>query len=202
MVNWREELAARGAARVPWGLAPSRLAALQQATDSLLQPRDHRSPDFWCCPGPGGAQVLYRVHRFETHWPAVLTLLQAPEIVAVLDALYGATARPTALALCLKEPHVGAAVPWHRDPIDVPAQTVFNLSLNLDDSTPDNGCLAFVPGSHQNNEPVCAPEPPGLEDLPVEAGGILAHDVCVIHGSRQNPTPTRRRALVVEFQVR
>ena len=107
---------------------------------------------------------------------------------------------PTAMAVCLKVPYCGAAVPWHRDPITAEWGTVFNLSLYLDESTVDNGCLEFVPGSHRDGRPLEPLDETLLRPLEARRGDALIHDVGVIHGSRPNRSSSLRRALVVEFQ--
>jgi len=84
----------------------------------------------------------------------------------------------------------------------------------LDDSTRENGCLNYVPGSHKWPDlpkPVLTGEMDGIRDtLPEELkdkfepvaielkkGESSFHHARTMHGSRANDTPAPRRATVI-----
>jgi ectoine hydroxylase-related dioxygenase (phytanoyl-CoA dioxygenase family) len=86
--------------------------------------------------------------------------------------------------------------------------------IGLDDSTRENGCLHYVPGSHKWPDlpkPVLAGEMDGIRDIlpeklkdkfaPVaielKKGESSFHHARTMHGSRANNTPAPRRATVI-----
>ena len=86
----------------------------------------------------------------------------------------------------------------------------------LDDATPHNGCLAYIPGSHSEQSmrnasigndlgalfrenPQWADTPPVF--CPVPAGGAVIHNGFIAHGAGANMTPHRRRAMSVVFMA-
>ena len=112
--------------------------------------------------------------------------------------------------------HPGA-VPWHQDysywTRTGPACHV-TANLVLDDTSIDNGCLHVIPGSHrwplQPSVPFDAPTDTLCHSLPTElandfspvavplrAGEASLHHSHIVHGSGPNPSPTPRRATVV-----
>lgn len=88
-----------------------------------------------------------------------------------------------------KAPGTLTETPWHQDGaywIDLPDRRAASAWIALDDSTVDNGCLWFVPGSHaQEVRPhraagpsgalCCDPPEPGAVAVPLEAGSCTFH---------------------------
>ena len=116
-----------------------------------------------------------------------------------------------------KPAHHGGIVAWHQDysywtrtrPID-------HLScwIGLDDSTSENGCVHYVPGSHLwNLLPVTglanqmdaietvltAEQTEQFKPVPIELkkGQASFHHPLMVHGSYENRTPRPRRAAVI-----
>ena len=83
----------------------------------------------------------------------------------------------------------------------------------LDDSTLENGCLYFVPGSHRRRLDAAVDLGPDLGALfgshpeaadrptpgPVPAGGCSFHNGHTVHGAGANMTPGRRRTMTAAF---
>jgi phytanoyl-CoA hydroxylase len=114
----------------------------------------------------------------------------------------------------VKEPY-GTPTQYH---LDLPwwafdSPHACTMWVALDDSTLENGCLYFVPGSHHlqltaagdlgpdlgavfaaHPEAASAPTP-----CPLPAGGCSFHNARIIHGAGANMTPGRRRAMTVAF---
>ncbi|MGC4059458.1 MAG: phytanoyl-CoA dioxygenase family protein [Aquabacterium sp.] len=121
-----------------------------------------------------------------------------------------------------KPPHNGHPVFWHQDgaywaltPMD--ALTVW---LAIDESTPENGCLRIIPGSH--NIPLDVPElrtdtpnmlyssmrqelvdewvrRAGVEDVILQPGDVSIHHPKIIHCSEPNHSAKRRCGMDIGF---
>lgn len=111
---------------------------------------------------------------------------------------------------------------WHQDQaywIDTPDRRTATCWLAVDDSTIENGCLQFLPGSHR--EPVRPHHPlhddratshtlvtelrPGDEmvPVPIARGDVTVHSEGILHGSGGNrTTDSWRRAYIVAFRSR
>jgi len=111
---------------------------------------------------------------------------------------------------------------WHQDQaywIDTEDRRTATCWLAVDDSTVENGCMQFLPGSH--HEPV-RPHRPLHEDrsashtlvtdlgpgdstvpVPIGRGDITVHNEGVLHGSGGNRSASSyRRAYIVAFRSR
>ena len=113
-----------------------------------------------------------------------------------------------------------AVFEWHQDQaywIDTEDRRTATCWLAVDDSTVDNGCLRFLPGSHR--EPVRPHRPlhgdreashtlvTDLRDgeepvpVPIRRGDITVHCEGVLHGSGGNRTADSwRRAYIIAFR--
>lgn len=187
-------------------LDSGRLRALQDDARSLVARfvRDgYRSEDYWSYDDAGhDLPMLYRIHHLERQGARRITDFVAGALLRRLAAeTLGTSAQPTAAALIVKTPGV-AGVPWHRDRTNVPPATAINLSLFLQDATPENGCIEVVPGSHllADDSDVDTVRRTGpILALPARRGDILLHDVRLVHGSGRNPTTAPRHSIIVEF---
>ncbi len=125
--------------------------------------------------------------------------------------------------LLAKRPRRAEAVfAWHQDMaywIETEDTRTATVWLALDDSTLENGCMRFVPGSQR--EPRLRPHRPILGDrgrhhalqtdvdpgrdevrpVPIARGDVTVHDERVIHGSGGNHSDGWRRAYVVAFRA-
>ena len=107
---------------------------------------------------------------------------------------------------------------WHQDAPYWPMEPVGALSawIAVDDVTPANGCLHFVPGSHQygrleaiklgvegesivdkmKDQGYDVPEPVTMD---MAAGGVTFHHGCTFHYAGPNQTETPRRAFAIIY---
>jgi hypothetical protein len=199
----RKQLHEVGAARAEDVFPAAMLAACSADLDGLIaawEAGERCDEDFWACPMDlDGADQLYRIHRLETKssWPAELTSCDG--FTDLLAEVFAGPATATQCALTIKMAGAGVPVPWHRDPVDTAPGEVLNFSIYLDESTADNGCLHYLPGSHRDGTPASREMPTGAQPLIAAAGDVLVHDVLVQHGSPASRSATRRRAIVVEF---
>ena len=113
-----------------------------------------------------------------------------------------------------------AVFAWHQDMAywpDTPDRRTATFWLAIDDSTPENGCMRFVPAT--NAEPSLREHSPvfggrgeshalGTElrdddvvvPMPIRRGDCTVHNERVMHGSGGNRTAGSRRAYVVAYR--
>ena len=118
-----------------------------------------------------------------------------------------------------KPAQVGTRTPWHQDGEYWPIRPLATCSvwLAVDDSTEENGCLQFVPGSHKSRTlsnhhvnngtglalPLELDENTFDEDnavcLELEAGQFSLHDVFLMHASDPNRSSHPRRGMTMRY---
>lgn len=200
-------LRSRGFALVTRFVPPRLLVELQAEADRLVgrfTEQGFRSPDFWTfTPAATGIPVLYRIHNLQDQGePELAWLFSEGPLHLLATAVLGVPVRATACAMIVKLPRVAAAVPWHRDRHEAAMHTVCNLSLFLDDSDADNGCLQFIPGSHllpDDADVTAVRRGSPVSLVPASLGDVLVHDVRAIHASLPNTSRRIRRSVIVEF---
>jgi hypothetical protein len=116
----------------------------------------------------------------------------------------------------------GGVFPWHQDLaywIDTPDTRTATVWLALDDTTEENGCMRFVPGSHLHplrphrpmhgsrdaSHALCAEVDEardGVRLVPIRRGDATVHGERVLHGSGGNRSDGWRRAYVVALRAR
>ncbi|MCX4666483.1 phytanoyl-CoA dioxygenase family protein [Streptomyces sp. NBC_01381] len=202
-----EQVRKYGLATAPGLVQGSALAELHREAEQLVGQftgHGYRSDDYWSFErADAREQVLYRIHNLEQQGSTPINELFADgPLHELAGEVLGREIRPMVCAMIVKMPHHAARVPWHRDRTSVAPHTVINLSLFLDDSSFENGCIEYVPYSHllPDDADVTAVEQQGpVEAAPARAGDVLVHDVRTVHASRTNSTDAFRRSIVIEF---
>jgi ectoine hydroxylase-related dioxygenase (phytanoyl-CoA dioxygenase family) len=149
--------------------------------------------------------------------PGFHDVLWNPAFTVPASQLLGGAVRFWHDQLFCKPTHHGGVVAWHQD-YSYWTRTVplahLSCWIGLDDATPDNGCLHYVPGSHRwNLLPVT-----GLADdmdaiqsvltdeqkrefepvaIELKRGEATFHHPLMVHGSYENRTEHQRRATVI-----
>ena len=163
--------------------------------------------------------------------PAVSSLAQDTRLVRLAALALGMSAIPYRATLFDKSPSSNWLVPWHQDtalPLKsqrhvagwgpwskkagvlyahAPAsalERVVALRIHLDDSTPDNGPLRVVPGTHERGVLTDGQIQELAARLPAEAccigrGGIVVMRPLLIHASSKATTAEPRRVLHIEY---
>lgn len=186
-------------------------------------------------PGHPGSEFWYEYHSNESRDPSrvLFHALGAWRITIGLHDLlwHPALTTPSAQLLdgsvrfwhdqlfCKPALH-GGVVAWHQDySYWTRTQPMAHLTcwIGLDDSTIDNGCVCYVPGSHRWNllpitglagdmqaiRTVLSEEQWERFNNPVpvqlKAGQCVFHHPLTVHGSFENRTPDPRRAVVVNM---
>lgn len=120
--------------------------------------------------------------------------------------------------LC-KPPVNGREVPWHQDGEYWPMRPLATCSVwvAIDPVSAENGCMRFIPGSHQRQELYRHHttdrknlvlnleldqdqfDESSAVNVELEAGQMSLHDVRLIHGSLANTSGRRRAALIMRY---
>ncbi len=116
-----------------------------------------------------------------------------------------------------KPPFEGRPVLWHQDGAFWPLEPmeVVTLWLAIDESTPENGCMRVIPGTHklELQEMEVAQETAVLDrvvpdrfvdegkavDFILAPGDVSVHNPNIVHGSKANFSPKRRCGLTIRY---
>jgi ectoine hydroxylase-related dioxygenase (phytanoyl-CoA dioxygenase family) len=149
--------------------------------------------------------------------PAFHDILWNPAFLVPASQLLGGSVRFWHDQLFVKPPHHGGVVAWHQDySYWTRTKPLRHLTcwIGLDDSTPANGCVQYVPGSHKWPDlpkPELTGELEAIKSvLPTEIreqfkpacaelkkGESTFHHARTMHGSGRNETSIPRRATVI-----
>jgi ectoine hydroxylase-related dioxygenase (phytanoyl-CoA dioxygenase family) len=149
--------------------------------------------------------------------PAFHDLLWSPAFLVAASQLLEGAVRFWHDQLFCKPAHHGGVVAWHQDySYWTRTQPMAHLTcwMALDDSTRDNGCLYYVPGSHKwNLLPITGlagdmneiisvlneEQKQAFRPMPIELkrGQCSFHHPLTVHGSYENRSARPRRATLV-----
>ncbi len=169
---------------------------------------------------PSGYAIV-NVMLPRTYYPAWQGNLFEQRAASIAEQLCGEGMTVDFDQLLAKQPGRDDAVfGWHQDQaywIDTDDRRTATCWLAVDDSTLENGCLQFLPGS--NHEPVRPHRPlhgdrseshtlvtdlrpdDVLRPVPIRRGDITVHGEGILHGSGGNTTSDSwRRAYIVAFR--
>jgi ectoine hydroxylase-related dioxygenase (phytanoyl-CoA dioxygenase family) len=155
--------------------------------------------------------AVRKMWELTRHDPVFARYARHPGIVSVVEELLGPDIKLYADQMLLKPPFHGSAKPYHQDspywPIDPPA--LVTCWMALDDATTTNGCMRFLPGSHQLGAlphyhlegPHLVPE--GYETfdtshevaVELKAGSCTFHHSLTLHQTSPNTSPYPRRGM-------
>lgn len=116
-----------------------------------------------------------------------------------------------------KPPYSGQQVLWHQDGAFWPLEPVkvVTLWLAVDHSTPENGCVRLIPGSHKRDlaairdntevenvlgaEMAAEVDESEAVDMVLAPGDVEVHHPNIVHGSNANTSPHRRCGLTIRY---
>ena len=184
-------------------------------------------------PGHDGCELWYEYHSNESTDPGMVLFhalgawrlraafhdsLWNPAFVALAEQLLGGRVRFWHDQLFCKPAQHGGVVAWHQDySYWTRTKPMAHLTcwIGLDDASTENGCVYYVPGSHNwtllpvtglagdmtaIRKVLSEDQWQQLQNpVPAElkAGECVFHHSLTIHGSFENRTPRPRRALVL-----
>ena len=151
--------------------------------------------------------------------PAWLEFAREPAILDMVEQLIGPDFILWGITIFGKPARVGKATPWHQDGDYYPIEPLETLTvwISLDGSTPEQGCMRYIPGSHRDRRvyshhfehrddytlaQVIDDGQVDLEsarDVVLEPGQVSLHDVYLVHGSEANRSDRRRMGLVLRI---
>ena len=208
---------------VPGLLTPRELARLRSALAVVLgraRRLTNSTRTFRMVRGLDGRSQVKRVWDPIAQHPAFYKLVFHPRILDVVERLIGGNIQLQQSRLNLKPRTPHAWFDWHQDYPAFP-HTNFDLlvvTVYLDDSTPDNGCLTVIPGSHRLGPLLHrftfegAPRTELVDRrvvadracwrrTPVAAGGIEVHHSNLLHSSEANLTDRPRSTLQLWYRA-
>ncbi len=191
-------------------------AELAEVADPA-HPQHHLFYEFHSNESPDPGQVLFHALGAWRIAPGLHDILWHPAFTMPATQLLDGPVRLWHDQLFCKPPHHGGIVAWHQDySYWQRTRPVAHLTcwIGLDDSTKENGCVHYVPGSHRwpllprghlANDMDAARElltpeqraqfqPVAIE---LKAGHCSFHHSFTLHGSYANRTPRPRRAIVL-----
>ncbi len=172
------------------------------------------------------ARLLERHPEFRDNASVLLTYdlgflnyARDPSILDMVEQLIGPDICLWNMSFFAKPALNGKKTPWHQDGQYWPIRPLATCTvwIAVDDCTPENGPLRYIPGSHksnrlmghdQNDDPnhtlnqeLRAEEydEADAEDLILEAGQMALHDVYIAHGSEENRSPHPRRGMTMRM---
>lgn len=195
--QWREQLSQDGYCVVKQLLGATALAALRERfSDATLA---GESKDNF---GDAGAFIVADYRD-----PVLVDLLTYPETLNVLAQLGYPKPKLHNYYVSTKPP--GAeALPWHSDlfyDYDKIEPAELFMIYYLQDTSPDNGCLRVVPGSHlwprdkREAQAHNASALPDKIDVPVQAGDLFIGDRRILHATHANGSDAWRTCLTIAY---
>ncbi len=158
---------------------------------------------------------IQRINLWTDH-EGMRKLMLDERLGRMTSLLAGATGMRIWHDQALLKPPWGNPTAWH---LDVPywsfsSRQAISIWVALDDSTRDNGCLYFLPGSHrearfdnvnigQNQGGLFEVYPQWVQResvaAPMRAGSCSFHNGLLAHGAAANMTPGWRRAMTCAY---
>ena len=148
-----------------------------------------------------------------------LTIARMPAILDMVEQVIGPNIALWNSSFFAKPAKVGTKTPWHQDGEYWPIEPLATCTvwIAIDASTPENGCLKVIPGSHTNKQLAqhTKNDADGLalnleldadqfdesdaEDIVLEPGQVSLHDVYLYHGSEANHSDHSRRGMTLRY---
>jgi len=201
-------------------LTEHQVDALRQELETLMDPAHPGHSlfyEFHSNESTDASRILFHALGAWRITPGFHDLLWNPVFVMAAQCLLGGPVRFWHDQLFCKPARSGAVVAWHQDySYWTRTEPMAHLScwIGLDDSTPQNGCVHYVPGSHRWNllpitglagdmnaiqSVLTAEQKAKFNPIPIELkkGECSFHHPLMVHGSFENLTDNPRRGAVI-----
>lgn len=153
--------------------------------------------------------------------PRLLEFLLADEVLDLVEPLTGPNIGLWASHFISKPPRTGKATPWHEDSSYWNGRVstmegICTVWLALDETSPENGCMAVIPGTHKNGfseyESVDSAKnifgsqiKPEMVDevkavyFALKPNECSLHEARIIHGAKANTSDKRRAGYTMRY---
>lgn len=156
-------------------------------------------------------------HELVARDPFWVRLVSDDRLLDIAEQFVGPDIALFASHYICKPPYSGRPVLWHQDGAYWPLEPmdVVTLWLAIDDSTPENGGLRVIPGSHRENlhdlrvradldsvlgsESATDVDERRAVDLSLTAGDVEVHHPGILHCSGVNASARRRCGLTIRY---
>lgn len=157
--------------------------------------------------------AIRKFWKFLAFEPRLQAMASAPKLLKVLESLLGGAPVLFQDMALIKPPKIGREKPWHQDHayFDYPIGTrIVGVWIALDEATVENGCMRVLAGAHHEGPrlhfkkrdwQLCDTEMAGCRPIavPLRPGGLMLFDGLLPHGTPDNDSPNRRRALQFHY---
>lgn len=186
------------------GVAASETAAMCDDLDRFERAEGKRASEIIV----KGHLCFRRSYEFSRH----------PKILDVVEDLIGPNIYALSSRFWMKPGQDGSFVSWHQDSayFGLEPNELVTVWLALTDSTPDNGCVRVIPGSHRGpayshvetyDEKNLLARGQSIEeiddsdavDLVLKAGQFSCHHERIVHGSAANNTDAMRTGIGIFY---
>ncbi|HTQ11071.1 MAG TPA: phytanoyl-CoA dioxygenase family protein [Fimbriimonadaceae bacterium] len=182
--------------------------------DLIQEASDHVN---WLLEKNPGLRPEQLHHNLMTDDPFWVRLISDDRLLDIAEQFIGPNIALFASHYISKPPFDGKPVLWHQDGAFWPLEPmeVVTLWLAVDESTPENGCMRVIPGTHtlELQEMEDAKEEAVLErvvpdrfvdeskavDFVLAPGDVSVHNPNIVHGSKANLSPKRRCGLTIRY---
>ena len=197
-----------------WELPQELIADMREEYQQLLERNSHLQSDIMMAPHQtdGGSMGVIGSEKW-------LEFASHPGLISIASQLIGEDIILWGTTIFGKPAFSGKETPWHQDGEYYPIKPleVLTVWIPLDDVTPDNGPMKFIPGSHKAHKLFSHSWVEGndktinlvtdadhfdedtAESLIIKAGQVSFHDVYMIHGSTANRTDKRRADFIIRL---
>ena len=133
-----------------------------------------------------------------------------PKLAGIARDLVGPDVRLYWEQSVYKQPHGAEPVLWHQDNgyTYVDPQAYLTCWIAITDATPENGCIAVMPGAHRQGTLAHEHTAVGEEcwgdwaravEVPVTAGSVVVFSSLTPHATKRNRTDAVRKAYIVQY---
>ena len=195
-------------------LSEKRVEELLAATDRAIAANPHLRPEHLV-----SVHVKNNQPEGVTGDQAFYDLVNDPQILDLVEAAIGPDIICWGAHLFCKPGGDGMEVPMHQDGDYWPIRPLATCSvwIALDHVTTENGCMQFIPGSHQDKAHLKHDEldrddvvlkrlisadsydAASAVNVELEPGQMSLHDIYLIHGSNANTSGKRRAGIALRY---
>jgi ectoine hydroxylase-related dioxygenase (phytanoyl-CoA dioxygenase family) len=170
----------------------------------------------------GKAPTLPQIMNPSRYAPEMANTLARANARRIAQQLLGSDNLHEGEHAIFKPARSGAATPWHQDEAYAnPEKNYSSVSIwmPLQEATPLNGCMQFIPGSHKMEvvphrsiggdtrvhglevDPAADVDVSNPAICPLPAGGATIHGSRILHYTAPNMSDVPRRALIMSFDM-